>query len=114
MSIQVILGIVLYEKVCVDKWTKEVIHTNPRFRKSINIEISGENLKSIIAGSITVPVGNGFQTVSFSYRDWDKKRNILSGKAVMREVACGAYIKDLKSNGWKKINSNSRPASQFQ
>jgi hypothetical protein len=106
--IPIILSIVLYEKVVVDKWTKEVIHTNPRFRKSIRIEITGENLKSIIAGSITVPVGTGFHLVSFAYRDWNKKDNTLNGKAVMREVTCRAYTKDLHRAGWKKIRQSSK------
>jgi hypothetical protein len=108
MTIPICLDIVLYEKVCVNKWSKEIVYTNPRFRTSIDLEISAENLKSIIAGSITVHIGSGFHTVSFSYRDWDKNRKTLSGKSLMREVACKGYMKDLHHSGWKKIRIKSK------
>jgi hypothetical protein len=108
MKIQISLRIVLYEKVVEDKWTKQAIHTNPRFKKTVSMDISRENLKDIIAGTITVEIGTSFHNVSFSYRDWDKKGGILSGKAVMREVACRAYTKDLHRAGWKKIRQTSK------
>ena len=75
----------------------------PRFQKTIDYEVTQENLADFISRRISVLVGNNPVVIEFNERDWDKREMTLRSHAQMRDAECKAYLRSLEHDGWDEI-----------
>lgn len=78
-------------------------HWVPKFHKTIEVDITPQNISEFINGEICIGELPNCHHVKFTGEDFDLKTMTLRGKAKMLRPACNGYVKDLKEDGWLEV-----------